>query len=134
MEMIEVRNLKKGYRIAKKSTGMMGSLKHLIMPQYETLEAVKGISFRINEGESVFSVSAGGIRYGLSAIKSVGKNVIDKPDRECQENRRCVWSEVTALVGYSGHRVLPPSQEYLRYTRGALYPEHGEVRRDPGAS
>lgn len=53
MEMIEVRNLKKGYRIAKKSTGMMGSLKHLIMPQYETLEAVKGISFRINEGESV---------------------------------------------------------------------------------
>ncbi len=51
--MIEVRNLKKGYRIAKKSTGMMGSLKHLIMPQYEILEAVKGISFRINEGESV---------------------------------------------------------------------------------
>lgn len=31
----------------------------------------------INEGESGFSVSGNSIRYGLSAIKSVGKNVID---------------------------------------------------------
>ena len=31
----------------------------------------------INEGESGFSVSGGGIRYGLSAIKSVGKPVVD---------------------------------------------------------
>ena len=31
----------------------------------------------INEGESGFSVSGNAIRYGLSAIKSLGKNVID---------------------------------------------------------
>lgn len=31
----------------------------------------------INEGESGFSVSGGGIRYGLSAIKSIGRPVID---------------------------------------------------------
>ncbi len=31
----------------------------------------------INEGESGFSVSGSGIRYGLSAIKSVGKPVVD---------------------------------------------------------
>ena len=31
----------------------------------------------INEGESGFSVSGDAIRYGLSAIKSLGKNVID---------------------------------------------------------
>lgn len=31
----------------------------------------------INEGESGFSVSDGSIRYGLTAIKSLGKNVID---------------------------------------------------------
>ena len=53
MEMIEVQNLKKGYRIAKKSAGMMGNLRHLVMPRYDTLEAVRGISFRIEEGESV---------------------------------------------------------------------------------
>ena len=53
MEMIEVRDLKKNYRIAKKSTGILGNLRHLVMPGYETLEAVRGITFRINEGESV---------------------------------------------------------------------------------
>ncbi len=31
----------------------------------------------INEGQSGFSVSGEGIRYGLSAIKSVGRNVVD---------------------------------------------------------
>ena len=38
----------------------------------------------INEGESGFSVSGGAIRYGLSAIKSVGKSVVDTiiADRE----------------------------------------------------
>ena len=58
--MIEVQDLKKEYKIAKKSAGIAGSLKHLIMPKYETLEAVKGISFHINEGESVAFLGANG--------------------------------------------------------------------------
>lgn len=36
----------------------------------------------INEGESGFSVSGDAIRYGLSAIKSVGKSVVDAIIRE----------------------------------------------------
>ncbi len=40
----------------------------------------------INEGESGFSVSNGAIRYGLSAIKSIGQSVVDEIVRERQEN------------------------------------------------
>ena len=40
----------------------------------------------INEGEADFSVSGGGIRYGLSAIKSIGRSVIDEIVREREEN------------------------------------------------
>ena len=36
----------------------------------------------VNEGDSGFSVSADGIRYGLSAIKSIGRNVIESIIRE----------------------------------------------------
>ena len=36
----------------------------------------------INEGESGFSVSGGAIRYGLSAIKSVGRSVVDEIVKE----------------------------------------------------
>ncbi|MBR5475026.1 MAG: DNA polymerase III subunit alpha [Lachnospiraceae bacterium] len=40
----------------------------------------------INEGQANFSVSGGAIRYGLSAIKSVGHNVIDAIIAEREEN------------------------------------------------
>ena len=40
----------------------------------------------INEGESGFSVSGGGIRYGLSAIKSVGRPVVDAILEERKKN------------------------------------------------
>lgn len=40
----------------------------------------------INEGESGFSVSKGAIRYGLSAIKSVGRAVVELIIREREEN------------------------------------------------
>lgn len=40
----------------------------------------------INEGEAAFSVSRGAIRYGLSAIKSVGRSVIDSIIAEREEN------------------------------------------------
>lgn len=40
----------------------------------------------INEGESGFTVSGNSIRYGLSAIKNVGKNVIDSIVKERIEN------------------------------------------------
>ena len=39
----------------------------------------------INEGYAGFSVSGGAIRYGLSAIKSIGKNVIDAIVRNREE-------------------------------------------------
>ena len=40
----------------------------------------------INEGERDFSVSGGNIRYALSAIKSVGRGVIDNIVKERKEN------------------------------------------------
>jgi len=40
----------------------------------------------INEGQSGFSVSGGAIRYGLSAIKSVGRNVVDAIIKERENN------------------------------------------------
>ncbi len=40
----------------------------------------------INEGQSGFSVSQDAIRYGLSAIKSIGRSVVDEIIRERKEN------------------------------------------------
>ncbi|RHV66476.1 DNA polymerase III subunit alpha [Clostridium sp. OM02-18AC] len=40
----------------------------------------------INEGQSGFSVSGDAIRYGLSAIKSIGRNVVDEIIKERKNN------------------------------------------------
>ena len=42
----------------------------------------------VNEGDEAFSVSGDSIRYALSAIKSVGRSVIDDIVREREENGR----------------------------------------------
>ena len=50
---------------------------------------VMGISILppdINEGEAGFSVAGDSIRYGLAAIKSLGKSVIDVMTQERNEN------------------------------------------------
>lgn len=47
---------------------------------------IRILSPDINEGESEFSVSGNHIRYGLSAIKSVGKSVVDMILREREEH------------------------------------------------
>lgn len=50
----------------------------------------------INEGESGFSVSGDGIRYGLSAIKSVGRPVVDAILEERKKNG--VFSSVEDFI------------------------------------
>ena len=40
----------------------------------------------INEGEGNFSVASNGIRYGLSALKSIGKPIIDAIIQEREDN------------------------------------------------
>ena len=50
----------------------------------------------INEGESGFSVSGDGIRYGLSAIKSVGRPVVDEILEERKKNG--IFSSMEAFI------------------------------------
>ncbi|MGN7399248.1 ABC transporter ATP-binding protein [Cytobacillus praedii] len=60
MPIIEVANVRKDFMIAKRETGMMGALKSLIKREYIKKEAVKDISFSINEGEIVGYIGPNG--------------------------------------------------------------------------
>ena len=50
---IEVKNLKKYYRVFKKQPGLSGSIKSLFKRQYEAVKAVDNISFNIDKGELI---------------------------------------------------------------------------------
>lgn len=60
MAIIEVKDLKKEYKITLKKEGLTGAFLSLINPKFEIKEAVKGVSFNIEKGEMVGYIGANG--------------------------------------------------------------------------
>ncbi len=60
MTAIQVNNLVKSYRSQNKRAGFTGAVKDLISPNYSSVEAVKGISFSVKEGECVGFIGPNG--------------------------------------------------------------------------
>lgn len=60
MSIINVENLKKEYKVAVKKEGVRGAILSLFNPKYEIKQAVKGVSFNIEEGEMVGYIGANG--------------------------------------------------------------------------
>lgn len=60
MPIISVQNLQKEYRIYKKQPGFAGSFKSLFSRKYETIAAVKNVSFEIEEGELIGFIGPNG--------------------------------------------------------------------------
>ena len=60
MATIEVKNLAKSFKVKVKEKGMKGSLKAIFKPSYKTVEAVKDISFEVEEGEVIAFIGPNG--------------------------------------------------------------------------
>ena len=60
MAVISIKNLKKFYRVHQKEPGFWGSVKSLVERKYYNVEAVKDISFEIQEGELVGFIGPNG--------------------------------------------------------------------------
>jgi ABC-2 type transport system ATP-binding protein len=73
MEIIKVKQVSKSFKrpkIALTDMTLMQKAKHLLLPQYETFDAIKNISFSIKKGEFVGFVGANGSGKSTS-IKSL---------------------------------------------------------------
>lgn len=60
MKAISVSHLSKSYSVYKKEPGILGTFKSLVSRKYETVEAVKDISFEIEEGELIGFIGPNG--------------------------------------------------------------------------
>lgn len=60
MQAIRVENLSKTFQVRRKEKGMKGSIKAIIHPQKEEIEAVKGVSFAVEEGEMLAFIGPNG--------------------------------------------------------------------------
>lgn len=60
MNVIEAENLSKTFRVKQKEKGMKGSIRAVFKPHVEEIEAVKGISFAVEEGEALAFIGPNG--------------------------------------------------------------------------
>jgi ABC-2 type transport system ATP-binding protein len=59
-QVIAVRELRKAYRCIKRRRGPFGALRGLFSPDYQTQDAVSGVSFTVSEGERVAIIGPNG--------------------------------------------------------------------------
>lgn len=60
MQAIRVEDLSKTFRVKKKEKGMAGSIKAILHPQTEEIQAVDGVSFAVEEGEMLAFIGPNG--------------------------------------------------------------------------
>ena len=51
--MIELKSISKQYKITLKEKGLKGTIKSFFKRKYKTIDSLKDVSFRIDEGEIV---------------------------------------------------------------------------------
>ena len=60
MNVIEVENLSKTFRVKRKEKGMKGSVQAIFRPKTQEVKAVKGVSFAVEEGEMLAFIGPNG--------------------------------------------------------------------------
>jgi ABC-2 type transport system ATP-binding protein len=60
MPIITVRDLRKTFQTKRKQPGLAGSLKAVVRPEFQTVEAIKGITFELEPGELLAFIGPNG--------------------------------------------------------------------------
>lgn len=79
--MIELKNIKKTYKVKKRQAGIGNAIKSFVKGKYEEVEALKDISFKINEGEIVGYIGPNGA--GKSTTIKIMCGILTPDSGEC---------------------------------------------------
>ena len=104
MKVIEVKKLKKQYKIKIKEKGLKGSLKSIIKPRYKIIDAVKNISFEVEKGEILAFIGPNGAGKSttikmLTGILYPNKGDIKVLGIDPTKNRKKLAYEIGTVFG-----------------------------------
>jgi ABC-2 type transport system ATP-binding protein len=89
--MIEVKNLSKAFKVYKRKQGLNEAFKSLFTRKYETIHALKNVSFSIEEGEMVGYIGPNGA--GKSTTIKIMSGILNPDDGQCLINGRTPWKD-----------------------------------------
>ncbi len=102
--MIELKSISKQYKVAVKEKGLKGSLKNLFKKKYKTIDALKDVSFKIDEGEIVGYIGPNGA--GKSTTIKIMCGILTPTSGECEidgfvpyKNRKEYVKNIGAVFG-----------------------------------
>lgn len=87
--MITMKNVCKSYKVARRNAGFKEACKSLFHREYETIQALKDVSFTINEGEMVGYIGPNGA--GKSSTIKILSGILTPDSGTCTVNGRVPW-------------------------------------------
>jgi len=98
--MINLQNINKTFRVAKRQAGFGRAVKALFSREYEIVHALKDISFTIGDGEMVGYIGPNGA--GKSTTIKIMCGILTPDSGSCNIDGRTPWKERTAHVNKIG--------------------------------
>ena len=89
--MIEVKNIHKSFKVSKRQAGVLASFKSLIHPTYEVIQALKDVSFTIDQGEIVGYIGPNGA--GKSTTIKIMSGILTPDSGSCQILNKTPWKQ-----------------------------------------
>ncbi len=94
--MIELKNVCKHYKVAKRSSGLSEAVKSLFRREYTSIQALDNISFTVRDGEAVGYIGPNGA--GKSSTIKIMSGILTPDSGTCFINGRVPWRDRTAHV------------------------------------
>lgn len=94
--MIELKNINKTFKVAKRNAGFSEAVKALFKKEYTYINALQDVSFIIDDGEMVGYIGPNGA--GKSSTIKIMSGILTPDSGECLINGRTPWKERIAHV------------------------------------
>ncbi len=89
MSYIEVKNIQKQFKVAKRKSGVKATLKNFIKREYKYIDAIKDISFEVDKGEIVGYIGPNGA--GKSTTIKILSGILIPDNGVCKINNMVPW-------------------------------------------
>ena len=89
--MIELKNITKTFKVARRNAGLKEAFKSFFRREYEYIHALKNISFKISDGEMVGYIGPNGA--GKSSTIKIMSGILNPDGGECVINGRTPWKD-----------------------------------------